>query len=73
MAPSASPTYPLTLGSLGEVSGHVENQGDSGDNDVKDNNNDDDNVEKDNGSVDNGDDDEVVLWLMKPSLAAARQ
>ena len=69
MAPSASPTYPLTLGSLGEVSGHVENQGDS---DVKDNNNDDD-VEKDNGSNDNGDDDEVVLWLMKPSLAAARQ
>ena len=72
MAPSASPTYPLTLGSLGEVSGHVENQGDSGDDDEKDDNDEDD-VEKDNGSDDNGDDDEVVLWLMKPSLAAARQ
>ena len=54
------------------MSGHVENQGDSGDGDEKDDNDEDD-VEKDNGSVDNGDDDEVVLWLMKPSLAAARQ
>ena len=71
MAPSASPTCPLTLGSLAEVSGHVENQGDSGDGDEKDDNDEDD-VEKDNGSDDN-DDDEVVLWLMKPSLAAARQ
>ena len=71
MDPSASPTYPLTLGWLAEVSGHVENQGDSGDGDEKDDNDEDD-VEKDNGSYDN-DDDEVVLWLMKPSLAAARQ
>ena len=54
------------------MSGHVENQGDSGDDDEKDDNDEDD-VEKDNGSDDNGDDDEVVLWLMKPSLAAVRQ
>ena len=53
------------------MSGHVENQGDSGDDDEKDDNDEDD-VEKDNGSDDNGDD-EAVLWLMKPSLAAARQ
>ena len=53
------------------MSGHVENQGDSGDGDEKDDNDEDD-VEKDNGSYDN-DDDEVVVWLMKPSLAAARQ